>query len=345
MKDWSYHFEAVSKATWVQQIERELKGKSLQSLYTEWWPGSTSNPVHHADDNIDKVNLPAYLFEAPPVILESIDARAMSSKKLNGSLLEALRFGADTILLQVDHTIAGQTNEWLKDVHADMVNWHIIKVDPGVQLHQLNQQAPGKVVIRIDMDRGFNNNRITSAGDETHAWCYTIPSSGNWVEQTAFILQQVLHDAKSYSHASGKNDFLPNCILVAAADTDYLKSLVQLRTLHVVWQNVLAKTGIAGKRGYLECHVWPEADEAPDNYLVRATTSSVAANLSGVPGLCIHAKPGASEYYSRINRNIHHLLHMESGLPKMCDPLAGAYAIDYYTAAWAKAIWEKLDGE
>jgi methylmalonyl-CoA mutase N-terminal domain/subunit len=90
----------------------------------------------------------------------------------------------------------------------------------------------------------------------------------------------------------------------------------------------------------------PKEGESPDAYLVRATSSAVAANVAGVSGLCIHHhEQPAGDHYRRNNRNIHHLLHMESGLPKQADPMAGAYAIDHYTAAWATAIWEKLDRE
>jgi hypothetical protein len=61
--------------------------------------------------------------------------------------------------------------------------------------------------------------------------------------------------------------------------------------------------------------------------------SSLAAFLTGITSLCIHhheaeAIPG---FFRRIDRNLHHLLHLESGLPAGRDPLSGAYTIDFYS--------------
>ncbi len=95
---------------------------------------------------------------------------------------------------------------------------------------------------------------------------------------------------------------------------------------------------------YLEGHIVPGDNESPDQFLIRATTAALGSVLAGAHAICIHPHMrNVPPHYRRINRNIHHLLHMESGLPRQCDPLAGAYAIDHYTAEWSEQIWNKLD--
>jgi hypothetical protein len=346
MKEWSYNFEPVSKGTWVKQIERELKGKSLQSLHTEWWPGAPLDPIHHADDRHALVQLPSHLFATPPAIIELVDATAQSATQLNETLLRALRYGADTIALNINHAVADQIDRWLDGIYADMINWYVTKSDPGISLRILDQRAPGKVFNRIQMHRGFEETMLPPDESIPMLWCYWVPSSGNWVGEMAKLFHRVMTDEKRYVASTGKNDFFQHCVWQAEGDADYLKSIIQMRTLHIVWQNFTAlKDASIETRKYLECHVIPKEGEAADNYLVRASTAAMAGCLAGVSGLCIHPKPGAPAYYERINHNIHHLLHMESGLPKQTDPLAGAYAIDHYTALWAAAIWDQLNTE
>ena len=73
--------------------------------------------------------------------------------------------------------------------------------------------------------------------------------------------------------------------------------------------------------------------------------AGLAASLAGTPSMCIHNLNGSNieAFYARTNRNIHHLLNMESNMYQGIDPLAGAYTIDQYTMAWTKKIWEGLN--
>ena len=95
---------------------------------------------------------------------------------------------------------------------------------------------------------------------------------------------------------------------------------------------------------YLECHISPRTNEPPEKYLIRASMASLAAFLTGAHALCIHHPETSSstDFYKRIDRNLHHLLHLESGLPSGKDPLAGAYTLDHYTRSWTQRIWEKI---
>ena len=109
--------------------------------------------------------------------------------------------------------------------------------------------------------------------------------------------------------------------------------------LHLLWLNLTREHS-----SRLECHIKPKAGEKPEHYLVRSSLSALAATLTGTASLCMHhiQDTGVPDFYKRIDRNLHHLLHLESGLPSGVDPLAGAYTLDYYTRNWTERIWNQL---
>jgi hypothetical protein len=353
MNDWVYNFPPTPKADWIRQIERDLKGKSLSSIQQEWWNGAVLDPIHHADDQPTRVNLPAHLFAQPPIIIEHIDARGLSADSLNKQLVEALQFGAQRILLQISESLLSQYEVWLNGIYTDMVTWYVIgdQISSSV-VSTFAAQAPGNIFQAIHRDKDSSIDSITNhhfTGDINLRWIYSIPNEGNWIAACAEVFKQIQADAQRWSDVTGKDDHLSRCELHLEAPTDYAKGLIQMRTLHLVWQNFTAddahqqQSTIAND--YLICQTKPKAGESADAYLVSATTAAVAAFLAGVSGLCIHPSVDSTpNHYLRINRNIHHLLHMESGLPRNTDTMAGSYAVDHYTAAWASAIWEKLNG-
>ena len=115
--------------------------------------------------------------------------------------------------------------------------------------------------------------------------------------------------------------------------------------MNVIWQNlVLHYTGgHVQNQEYLECKI-SEVDKAPDEFLIEASSMALGAIIAGAGGICLRQADETEHpvFYQRIFKNISNLLHMESGLPKGKDPLAGAYAIDYYTRLWSERIWNNL---
>ena len=95
---------------------------------------------------------------------------------------------------------------------------------------------------------------------------------------------------------------------------------------------------------YLECHIYESTQESPEHFLIRASMSGLAASLAGSHTVCIHhsSREETPDLYKRANRNIHHLLQLESAMYKGVDPMSGAISIDYYTRSWTQKIWNAL---
>ncbi|MBP7240064.1 MAG: hypothetical protein KBA14_07545, partial [Saprospiraceae bacterium] len=178
---------------------------------------------------------------------------------------------------------------------------------------------------------------------------YHFQSTGNWIEKTTATFNTLIADLQEWN-ANGfeTSAFFSQCTLTLEADQDYFKQIIQTRSLHVLWQNLnmyYCKDVQLVDGRYLETHIGQKKDEKPDLFLVRASMSALAASLAGAGAVCIHHSIEESTplFYQRINRNIHHLLELESGMYKGTDPLAGAFSMDFHIKRWVTRIWDGLN--
>ncbi|HZV71684.1 MAG TPA: methylmalonyl-CoA mutase family protein [Saprospiraceae bacterium] len=356
MPDWTYTFDRISKATWLKQIEADLWPKEIVSIQSEWWPGEIMNPTLHEEDHPVLIRLPDVLFEQAPRIMEWINTSADDAKNVNQMILDALGYGAQSLVLNVETENKMPFRLWLDGVFTDMieVNVSLDHESPEI-IHAVREIIPKSALVRlnrnyIDQPSSVFFEALDGSMDEnakSYRFIYTIPSTGQWTKQTAEIFQLIKDDLQ-YWTSQGFNhmDYLENCILVLSSDTQYLKQLIQTRVLHIAWHNLWKH--FTKKQEctslYLECHVHPAKTGDPDHHLIRASSSALAASLTGVHTLCIHHADGKliPSHYPRMDRNIHHLLNMESEMYRGQDPLSGSYLIDYYTHRWTSDIWNRL---
>jgi methylmalonyl-CoA mutase len=359
MEDWKYTFDPVSKAEWFRQITSDLKQKSVESLIGEWWEGEPRWPVVHADDMTrELVRLPDFLFRQPPQIIEQISTPSISTETVNKTILEALQFGAQSIILQLPSTPVDFNAQWIKDVRLDWITFYIEPEADTTDLKpELIRNLPEPILIRIQ--RSDSSKPLSSILQREHStstvdispirFVYHFPSTGNWTEKTTVTLNAFMNDLEEWN-ANGfePSAFFNQCILTVEADPDYFKQIIQTRTLHVLWQNLNqyhSKDVLFVNGRYLEIHIDQKKNEKPDLFLIRASMSALAASLAGTGSLCIHHSidDNVPLFYRRINRNIQHLLELESGMYKGIDPLAGAFSMDFQIKRWVAKIWDGMN--
>ncbi len=357
MQDWIYTFDAVDKKTWIAQIEKDLRGKSPDSLLREWWPGETLQPViHRADAQDSVVRLPDALFANPPSIIEYIDTSKSTPDAIHVQIMGALNYGAEVLLLHCASLKNNPLDQWLDGVHLDMVEVHI---QPD-SLAEASDESLIKFLekgIKIRIERSIETSAekdIAAYAEKvnTHInalrFVYKIPGAGKWDTTTQQVLNMMLEDLKAWTNSGrSKTDFFNQTVLVLESDAAYFKHIIQTRVLHLIWMNLLRHLEINQGQNdvsWLETHIRDLHGDNPDQYLIRASAISLATSLCGSHGLCINPanKENTAEFYSRTNRNIHHLLNLESGMYRGTDPLAGAYALDLVTRSWTSRIWDGL---
>lgn len=357
MKEWAYTFDAVSKEKWIRQIETDLRQKPVSSLQSAWWPDALLMPLVHPEDIYDEpVRLPDSFFEEPPLITEMIEAGGMTAALVNQQILKALQQGAQSIIIRLNPGEQLLDERWLEGVNREMVTLALQPANIKKEtIADLKKSLTERIQLRCERhDQTLSFNELIYAfSQESHLlkslkFIYRFPSSGIWDKEAAHVFNILFADLNTWL-ATGfdATSFFAQCILALEADQTFFKQIIQTRVLHMIWQNLRAHHGDLTSdihQHYLECHINQNQQEKPANFLIRASMSALAASLSGTHGLCIHHshQPEAS-FFERNNRNLHHLLHLESGMYKGTDPLAGAYALDYHTTLWTKSIWEQLN--
>ncbi len=358
MKDWRYTFDPVSKEEWIKQIERDLKHKSIDSLQSEWWPGEPLIPTIHKEDiGGESIRLPDTLFTSPPRMLEWVDGMSETPFQVNKKILSSLHYGAEAVILQISASAGPSYIDWFKGVHVEMVSLNI-QFDhlTSNTITSLIGLAPGFVLIRLLRSKSSQSFQSlinpmlpeSKTAVERLRFVYNFPSQGNWIVETSGVLNQLISDLSDWNAMGfSRSSFFQQCILYMEADVEYFKLIIQTRVLHLLWQNLKQNyaVDIAPENDkYMESHMVQVMDEKPDHFLIRASMAALGSILAGTHGLCIHHSDSENTpgFYSRINRNIHHLLHLESGMYKGTDPLSGAYAIDFYTRKWTEEIWKKI---
>ncbi|MEP6794874.1 MAG: methylmalonyl-CoA mutase family protein [Saprospiraceae bacterium] len=359
MSDWNYTFDPISKANWLKQIEADLQPRVIDSILTEWWPGEIMMPTQHADDRQQSIRLPDRLFVQAPRIMEWIDTSVDDAKTINKRILDTLNYGVEYLVLYVDADKKMPFRLWLDGVLSDVIEIAVsLHQESPEIIHAVREIIPRSALMRLNRkNKGQSSSVFLEAlqgsideNAKSYRFIYEIPSTGEWTKQTADIFQLIINDL-TYWTSQGFNrlDFLENCILKLTPDTQYLKQIIQTRVLHLVWNNLWNLTTNPkniSTSSYLECHILPDNMTDPDKYLIRSSTSVLAASLTGSHAICIHhfvdRNRPIPDYYKRIDRNIHHLLDMESEVYKAKDPLTGSYSLDYYTHRWTTDIWSRI---
>jgi len=359
MNEWKYTFDPVSKADWIRQITTDLKQKPFESLTSEWWEGEPRWPILHNEDMDDEVvRLPDFLFSQPPHITEQISTISSSPESVNQTILEALQFGTQSIILQVASSEKKFNPTWINDVRLDWITFQVEhNGHSATTVSSFINAFPEHTYFRVIRESSspllssFMSGENTSSAVEISAlrFIYRFPSQGIWTKKTINTLNTLLDDLEQWQALGFEtSSFFNQCTLVLEADLDYFKQVIQTRTLHVLWQNIIhhfSNEAASSNVRYLETHIEQNKNEKPDLFLIRASMSALAASLAGTGSLCIHQSLDDSVpmFYRRINRNIQHLLDLECGMYKGVDPMSGAYSLDFHVKGWATKIWEGLN--
>lgn len=350
MKDWNYRFESVSKESWLKQIEKDLKGRTIESLQSAW-DDEYIFPLHHADDlQGENVVLPEQFFFSPPGIMEWIRTSGRNNESVRQQVHNALSFGSQSIVFEWDGIDTSDWDEWLKGVYSEMID---VSIHPSPialdSLPSLTMDASHKIFLRLQ--RGDETSDVFI--DRVHElkkpklslqFIYKIPDDSKWLDGIVRVFRTIQKDLSEWeSRQQEKKEFLENIILLFEPDKTYFKQIIQTRTLQLLWLN-FQKAEKKITSSPIETHILNRDDIHPDQFLIHAAASSLAASLTGVGSLCIHHH-GVKDYpgfYKRVNRNIHHLLQLECNMYRGRDPLAGAYTIDFYTKKWTSEILGQL---
>ncbi|HEX5113151.1 MAG TPA: hypothetical protein VFV79_09905, partial [Saprospiraceae bacterium] len=192
MQKWEYTFPQTSEESWIRQVEKDLKGKPVESLYSEWWPGEPLVPFHYSN-GAEPIILPDFLFKHAPQVTEAIDFDGKASDQINNILHEALQFGTQTFLVTKEDA-ATELEGMLDGIFSEMINWHfyahenvlpiysrLVSLTPDTTFMRIKRSGPD-----VDLNTAFREKNLDSSNIKFE---YTFPADGNWIEDASLVFQ------------------------------------------------------------------------------------------------------------------------------------------------------------
>ncbi len=368
-------FPGTSKAEWLEQVRKDLKGRPLEELTWVLEEGGIRlSPFAHTED----------LPEPPSPLMEPVNDWEIGEyiivddiAEANRQALEGLEGGVQALGFVLKHRLdqAG-LERLLQGVQLDLVSLNFGEFYTEKHPMELMQH-----LVRLFRDRGYDPAAIAGSVDCDPFLDWISPSMEQLAEMIRFgqdslpgfrVLQvngRYYHDgiedvvnelaftlAKGNEYLAGLRDagISPEQANQAlqfsmAVSTSYFVEIAKLRALYILWLNVLRAYGV--ERPVMPervVHLSKESQtEDIHTNMIRAGTQALSAVIGGADRLYVLPANNlldepSTPFTRRIARNVQHLLKMESFLDRVVDPAAGSYYLEKVTALLAEKAWERF---
>lgn len=344
-------FNPSSIAEWKKQIEKDLKGKSLESLNWVNFEGIEIVPYYTKEN--------ALIYTKPAVSkatednsweINQIIQVNNNEETANSTALKALVGGVNSLTFVGDNLNIASL---LKNIMIDIIALNFVTESPVTTINDIikycseNKIDISNVNISISYDYLSKNEAdLTKAINfETNFKNIVINSNktqyagANMTLQLAILLAEgneylkKLHAVKNI-----ENQFKFNLSI----GNNYFFEIAKIRAFRLLWQNVLEAYEIKNTKTSIHCEtstlLWGKTDN--ENNILRASSAAMSAILGGCDSLSITPYNFNDEDFSnRITKNIQILLKEEAYLDKVIDPAAGSYYIEHLTNTMAANSW------
>jgi methylmalonyl-CoA mutase len=301
-------FPDYSKAEWLAKVEKDLKGKPLESLNWEV-QGEVLSPFWHREDQANPY-LAVNNYRSVPC-KSGMAIAVEDTGKANKQILDLLNKGANALLLfseQLD--VVAEQDRILDGVLLDLVDVYFQTNLPDERL--FSPQFPVYSSVNTDKIDSSLEVRfaelLRQANDGLAAGSTAIPTF--WEEAT----------------------------------DDYFLSIASLRALRLCYAQVAAAYGVAPDC-HLTVDPWTKSQ---DKYggMVSMSAICTAAIVGGANTIFVSTGDTDDEqekaFLRRVALNSMNVLHHEAHLNQVADPAAGSYYIEALTNTIARKIWTEF---
>jgi methylmalonyl-CoA mutase len=337
-------FKAVTKAEWLQQVEKDLKGKKSIDSFNWELDDMKFTPFYHADDK--NGDLP--LVYGKQSNRWEIGERIIVSdyKAANAQALTALQKGANALLFVLkEHPTFDNLNLLLKDIQLEWISTHFNKdvFENLIKIIHAKNQNPAEIHCSFPIDDISKlENYTNQLPNVSTLHCDVNTSLADTIQNGNRLLEKI-HDAgfdvKKYHRQIQFN---------ITTEDNYFASIAKIRALKLLWSQVLNAWQIPVET--LHCNVSAHivTDSDNENYnKIKATTQAMSAVIGGTDRLYIYPSDSfqhsnGTAFSRRIALNVQHLLEQESYLNRVIDPSAGSYFIEELTNRIAEKAWQQF---
>jgi len=139
------------------------------------------------------------------------------------------------------------------------------------------------------------------------------------------------------------NEFLGNIYFSREINANYLYEISLGRAQRIVWRNILQAFGIENQSPPTFISTLPVLKNGlHDHFLVEATAKTLSALIGGADLIYLEFDEITETMRTENLAHIYHILTLESGIGEVIDPVAGSFYVDELTAKLAQHIWSKL---
>lgn len=370
-------FSKLSKNSWQQKLEEELKGRSLADVSHPIASAVTMEPYYVADDLAEQA-----LFE---------DIRA-SQRPMPGWLtLPIVTFDDPKEVNQriKNHVQQGADGVWLDCGNVSLSHLELTKTLYTVRLTDtpvfLDTSAPAPALISELTQGASYYLKGGIVYDPVAHWMRTGQDCSPAFDQIAegMALTKPMREFRSYKveshifHEAGAGvvqelaytlasfvtylDQLTErgvspllaanrLVFSISVGTDYLTEIAKFRALRYLYHKITRAYGLPDSL----CQAFIQAQSSrlyqsvrsPHTNTVRHTSEAMSAVMGGCNALSTlpHdlALAETTDFSDRVARNISLVLKNESYLDKVADPAAGSYYLEILTARLADSAWKRF---
>lgn len=354
-------FNPTSKQEWVELLQKELKGESLDVL--------------QKFNRIEEIILPAYLHreDAPETFSdpgmapftrgnepESNDwhigtcFQITDEKTNNAAILHALMSGTTALVLHATSEKAIDFSLLLNEVGLEYIHTTLYAKTSEQAQSFLAFLGTAQGAIVLENDPAWISLAVTSPKNHRPfaVQAMKVQRSGGTTWQEIAIALAEGHDLLVAQLESGKNvdEACANIHFIFGVGNNYFYEIAKIRAFRTAWTRIVEeyepastdsmKAFVTVETGFMHTSL-----KDPYTNLLRQTTEAMSAIVGGVEQLVVqpydwHSSQKDINFTRRMATNISLLLKEESYLEYVVDPAGGSYLLDELTYAVAERAWE-----
>ena len=317
-------FSNQSLQDWQKLAEKELKGKSLDSLVRQKEEGIFLFPYSTEAKSTEEPT-----FRAAPSWQLHQSFKTADPLLWNGLALEALNGGANSLTIPASFN-ASEMKVALKDIFVGFINWeleaHAEQADDQIDaIKQAYEQQDRAGVLPLIHSKQIYSNQVFAA----HATAS---------EQIAFAVLAGIEFFEN-THLT-IDDASAQILFHFSVGSELYVEIAKLRAFRAVWSHV-TKSGspehACSNHAFVKVQTdgYFQAKTDTDNNLIRSTIQALAASVGGANRIEVlpmeYANAADVSEQLRWARNIQHILIEESYFDKYSDLAKGSFSLEKLT--------------
>lgn len=331
-------FLANTKSDWLVKALSDLKGKSIDSLKSNWY-GLNIEPYYTQED-LKSIKTSSPLSTKNNGWINYVRIEVESAEQANKLAHTALMLGATGIVFNLISSpdyhklLAG-----IEQPHCAIAFTGNVDVDEYLRYSATQIQAESLV--------GFIDTAIPHHNKISNNFFPAVIHGKS--DNELLDLEEILREIYLLLDPVTKEErglIIKNMAYQVEMRANYFFGIAKIRALRILLNRLYSVYHL--DTSYTDFHIiavsapWQANEYEPHENMLKATTSAMAAIIGGCDSLII--LPGYQDAQEElVSRNISSILEFESYLDKVADPAAGSYFIEHLTNDIVNNVWAELN--